>query len=109
MSEYWNALTDFITKNDFRAVMEKAQHFDWAVILKSFYFWLITLPILGYLLKTRKWRILIFMVTFGLFLVLVKNVIPPPGQAIPLHSVLVFIGGALGLVVINIYFLFMRD
>ena len=40
---------------------------------------------------------------------LLQNTLPPPGGTIPLEKVLVFLGGSVVLLAVNVYFLVMRQ
>jgi hypothetical protein len=109
LKELWSRIADFFIKNDFVSLMEMLRKLEWNVVLRSFYFWAVAVPLLIYIIMTKKIRLMVLGVSIGLFIVLLQKVLPTPGASMPLHDLLVFIGGTFGLVVVNLYFLFMRD
>ena len=109
MTELWGKFADFFAKNDFRTLLEMIRKIEWSEMLRNFYFWAAAVPFLVFILKTKKIRLLVFLISVGLFVVLLHTVLPEKGEPLPLYNLLQFIGGVFGLVVVNLYFLFMRD
>ena len=76
---------------------------------RSAYTWLIILPILIYLLWTKKYKIITAIVSFFLFLLLIQKTLSPTGETLSLHDLLIFLSGAVALIGLNIYLLFVRQ
>ncbi len=109
MKEYLLRMYDFLAANDFPTLMESIRQLDWRVVLKSGYTWLIAAPILIFILWTKRFKILIAFASLAGFLLLLQYTLPPAGEKIPLNDLLVFIGGSMGLVGLNLYLLFIRE
>jgi hypothetical protein len=109
LKELWDQFADFFAKNDFQSLLEMIRQVEWKEVLRNFYVWATAVPILAFILITKKIRLLVFIISLGLFVVLLQIVLPEKGQQLPLLSLLQFIGGVFVLVVVNLYFLFMRE
>ncbi len=109
MREYWDRLVQFLSQNDLPTLVRSLRDVDWAETTRSPVFWMVTLLVLVVLVWRKLIRLIIFMASVWAFLMLLPYVIPPEEGAIPLRDLLVFVGGTLMLVVINLYVFFMRE
>ncbi len=109
MQEHLKQIYDFLAAHDFPTLMEDMRQLEWSQITGNVYTWLITLPLLTFLVWTKKFKIIISLVTCGLFLLLVQRTLSPAGQTLAIHDLLVFLGGAVALIGINLYLLFIRE
>lgn len=109
MSEILHRVSDFLTTWDFPTTLEALRKLEWGQVARSAYTWLVVMPILIFLLWTKKYKVLIAISSFFLFLLLIQRTIPPAGEMLSLHDLLIFVGGAAGLVGFNFYFLFVRQ
>jgi len=109
IKNYWEKFVKFLADYDARKIVESVQQLDWNEQLWNPYIWLIGLPLLIYLTWKRKFNILMLAGSFVVFIFLVQNTLPPPGGAIPLDKILIFLGGSVALLGVNVYFLIMRS
>lgn len=109
VKEYLLRIYDFFAVHDFPTLMESIRELNWGDIAGSIYTWLIAVPFLAFLAWTKRYKIIIAGISLGLLLLLLQRTLPPPGENIPLPDILLFIGGTFMLVVVNLYFLFMKD
>ena len=107
--EVLNHIYDFLAAHDFPAILGAIHELQWNQVARSAYTWLIVLPLLIYLLWTKKYKILTAAVSFFLFLVLIQRTLSPAGDTLPLRDLLIFLSGAVALVGLNLYLLFIRQ
>ncbi len=100
-----------LVTNDFHTLARV--HFsklEWSQIARSPYTWLIVLPLLIYLLWTKRFKTIIAIVSFFLFLLLIQKTISPSvAGTLSLHDLLIFLSGAVVLIGLNLYLLFVRQ
>ena len=109
MTQLLNYIYDFLAKYDFPTLLESALKLEWSLIAKSAYTWLVVLPILIFLVWTKKYKIIAAIASFFLFLLLIQKTVSPAGDTLSLHDLLIFLGGAVVLVGFNIYLIFVRQ
>ena len=109
MKEFFLRIYDFLVANDFPTLVESLREMEWSHVLRSAYTWLISLPILIFLLWTKRFKVLIALASLGVFVVLLQSTLPPAGEKIPLNDLLTFLGGSFVLVMVNLYFILVRD
>ncbi len=109
MKEYLQHIIDVLAAYDFPTVLEAIRQLEWSEVAKSFYTWLIVLPLLTFLLWTKKFKALLCLISCVLFVVLVQRTIAPVGQTLALHDLFVFFGGAVALIGFNLYLIFIRE
>ncbi|MHC1729851.1 MAG: hypothetical protein AB9866_28260 [Syntrophobacteraceae bacterium] len=109
MKEFFLRIYEFLAANDFPTLLESVRQMEWKEVSRSIYTWLIALPLLVYLIWRKKVKTIVFLATSVLFIVLLQYTLSPPGQSLPLEDLLKFLGGAVALVGINFYMIFIRD
>ena len=109
MKELLNRIYDFLASHDFPTLLEAIRKLEWSQVAISVYTWLIVLPLLIYLLWTKKYKIITAIVSFFLFLLLIQKTLAPAGEALSLHDLLIFLSGAVVLIGLNLYLLFVRE
>ena len=109
MKELFNSIYNFLAVNDFPTLLESSRKLEWSQVARSPYTWLIALPIVIFLLWTKKFKIVIAIASFFLFLLLVQQYLPASGENLSLHNLLIFLLGALALIGLNFYLLFVRE
>lgn len=100
---------DFLADNDFDSIVEASRKLDWSQIAKSPYTWLIIVPFLIFLLWTKKYKIIIAIASFCLFILLIQKTLSHPGPTLALDDLLIFLAGAIALIGLNIYMFFVRE
>ncbi|MGA7875351.1 MAG: hypothetical protein WCA08_06775 [Desulfoferrobacter sp.] len=105
----WEKFVHFLAEYDSQKITETFRQLNWDEVLHKPLFWLIFVPVLGYLLWKRRFHTLLLIFSLVLFVALVLNTLPPAGQPIPLNKILTFIGGSVALVAVNLYFFFVRS
>lgn len=108
MGEYFSKIIDFLAQNDFPSIMERFRTADLHALLSNPVFWIIVVPIVLVLILQHKARYLILGASIILFGVLVQQTLAPPGEVMPLYNLLKFIGGTVGLMVVNVYYLWIK-
>ncbi|MGA2405033.1 MAG: hypothetical protein ABSG91_25600 [Syntrophobacteraceae bacterium] len=109
MSKVLNYIYDFLATHDFPTLLEAMRKLEWSHIVRSAYTWLIVLPLLIYLLWTKKYKTIAAITSFFLFLLLVQKTLSPASETLELHDLFIFLGGAVALVGFNIYLIFVRQ
>jgi len=109
MKEFLNRIYDFLATHDFPTLLGAIHDLEWRQVGRSAYTWLIVLPLLIYLLWTKKYKLITAIASFLLFLVLLQNTLSPAGDTLSLHDLLIFLAGASALVGLNLYMLFIRQ
>ncbi len=109
MKEFFNSIYNFLAVNDFPTLLAACRKLEWSQVARSPYTWLIVLPILIYLLWTKKFKIFIGIASFFLFLLLVQQYLPNTNENLSLHDLLIFLGGAVALIGLNFYLFFVRE
>ncbi len=107
LAQYWRQLLEFLKEYDTERVTRLIRATDWNVLLHRPLFWLITVPLLGWLVWKKYFRMMLLGLSLIAFVVLVQQTLPESGS-VPLDRILAFIGGCLVLIAINFYFLFIR-
>ncbi len=98
----------FLAEYDLPKIQEVVRNLDWGKVLSTPEVWFVAVPVLGYLVWKRKFRLMLFFASLAVFTFLLPNVLPAAGEAVPLPKLLMFLGASLGLVLINLYFLMVR-
>lgn len=89
--------------------MEAFRQLSWKDVTGSAYTWLIALPLLITLIWTKRFKLIIGVASFVVFLFLLQTALPPADGKVAIRDLLVFLGGTCGLLGINIYLFFVRD
>jgi len=109
VKELLNHIYDFLVTHDFPTLLESSRKLEWSQVARSPYTWLVALPILIYLIWTKKFKILTAIASCILFVLLIQSTISTGEDTLSLHNLFVFLGGAMGLIGINIYLIFVRQ
>ena len=104
-----NSIYDFLAANDFPTIIKAFSKLEWSQVARSAYTWFIILPLLTYLLWTKKYKIITAIASFFLFLLLIQKTISSPGETLSLKDLLIFLSGTVALVGLNLYLLFLRE
>ena len=98
----------FLLEYDLPKIQEVFRNLDWGKVLSIPEVWFVAVPILGIMIWKRKFRLMLFMASLVAFTFMLPYAMPAAGEAVPLTKLLTFLGGALALVLINLYFVFVR-
>ena len=109
MKEILQHIYDFLASNDSGVLLQRFRDLEWSQAARSIYTWLVIAPLLTFLLWTKKFKIITAIASFFLFLLLVQRTFSPSMETLRLHDLLVFLSGAVALVGLNIYLLFIRE
>ena len=109
MKELLKRFYDFLVVNDFDTLLAASRKLDWSQVAKSAYTWLIIVPLLIFLLWTKKYTTLIAIASFCLFVVLIQKTLSHAGETLALNDLMIFLSGAIVLIGLNIYLLFVRN
>lgn len=109
MKELANNFYEFLATHDFPTVLVAFRKLEWSQVARSGYTWLVVLPILIYLLWTKKFKAIVSLVSFVLFLFLSQKTLSPTDGTLPLQDLCIFLGGAAALIGLNLYMIFIRE
>jgi hypothetical protein len=109
MKELLHRIYDFLAAHDFPTILESLRKIEWSQAARSPYLWLIALPIAICLIWTKKYKLITALVSFFLFLLLIQKTLTPASGTLPLDDLLIFLSGAVLLVGINFYLIFVKD
>ncbi len=104
-----NSIYDFLAANDFITLVEAFRKLEWSQMAKSAYTWLLILPLLIYLIWTKKYKIITAIASFFLFLLLIHKTLSPSAETLSLPDLLTFLLGTVALIGLNLYLLFLRE
>ncbi|MCK8602702.1 hypothetical protein [Desulfoferrobacter suflitae] len=107
--ELWEKFINFLAEYDSQKITEIIRQLNWNEVLYKPLFWVLVVPMFGYLLWKRRFQTLLLIFSLVLFVMLALYTLPPAGQPIPLSKILSFAGGSIALVAVNLYFLFVRS
>lgn len=109
MKEAWNLFIKLLSDYDMDRLIELLRHLKWQDVLLNPWTWLVIVPLVAIALWRGRFSLLVMIASFMAFVWLLQNSLPPSGQSIPLSSLLEFVAGTVGLVVVDMYFLFVRE
>ncbi|MHC1741974.1 MAG: hypothetical protein AB9873_02965 [Syntrophobacteraceae bacterium] len=109
VGNYWKSFVEFLTEYKVDKVSDVIRGLDWQEVIRNPIFWVVSLALLGLILWKQQFKLLIVMASFVAFVFLTQLTLPPGGQAIPLTSLLEFVGGTMTLLAINVYFLIIKN
>lgn len=109
MKEIWNGFISVLKTYDIGKVMQLLAKLEWSQVVTNPWVWCVGILIVGFSVWKRRIGLVVLAGSCILFLVLVQHTVPKDNQAIALSSLLEFIGGATFLLVLNLYFLIIRD
>ena len=109
MKEALTQIQNFLTSQNLPTVMKELEKGGLNVLMKSAYTWMIVAPLSIYLLWTRKFKAIIFIVSLFLLVLLAQKTLAQSGDQIELPNVLMFVLGTAALAGLNFYLLFVRE
>jgi hypothetical protein len=105
----FDQIKKFLLEYDLQKLMDLLRNVDWHKTLSIPEVWFVGVPVLGLLVWKRKFRLMLFLASIVAFTFLIPLTLPAKtGDALPLEKLLMFLGGSLALVLINLYFVFIR-
>lgn len=109
MNEFLQRAYNFLVVNDFPTLLESIRQMNWANVVKDPVTWLIAAPIVTVLVWKKCFKLMTGMASFVAFILLLQYTLPPMGGKIALNDLVIFCGGAFGLVLFNLYILLVKD
>lgn len=109
VEHYWKSFLEFLTEYRTEKISEVIRNLDWQELIRNPVVWLVSLTLLGFIVWKQQIKLLIMMASVVAFVFLLQVTLPPTGQAIPLASLLKFVGGTMALLALNVYFLIIRS
>ncbi len=109
MKELLSDFYNFLVRYDFPTLLVAFRKLEWSHVAKSGYTWFIVLPILISLVWTKKYKAIVALVSSFLFLVLVQSTLSSVDGVLSLHDLFIFLSGAVVLIGINLYLIFIRE
>jgi len=104
----WENFISFLAEYDSQKITEIFRELDWQEALHNPFLWVVGLPLMAYLVWKRRFHALLLIFSLFAFVALLLNVLPTKGQPIPLSDIVMFVSGSIALVVLNLYFFFVR-
>jgi hypothetical protein len=109
MNEYLQRAYNFLVVNDFPTLLESIRQLKWGEVVRNPVVWLIVTPIVVALVWKKRFKLMVAFASFAALILLLQFTLPPAGDKIPLNDLVIFCGGALGLVLLNLYLLLVRE
>lgn len=109
LHEFLTRILQFMASHDTETIARQLANLDMSMIATNIYTWVIGVPLVIYLLWTKKFKIIIAFVSFCLFLVLLQHTIMNSGNKVDLKNVLSFIAGTTALIGLNLYLFLIRQ
>jgi hypothetical protein len=109
VKELVNNIYDFLAAHDFPTLVEAMSKIEWSQVARSPYTWFIILPLLTYLIWTKKYKTITALASLFLFLLLVQRTLQSAGETLSLDNLLIFVSGTVALIGLNLYLVFVRE
>ena len=109
LKEMWTDFVNFLKEYDVHKLQEVVRHLNWGELASNPITWAVGIPVLGFILWKKMFKLLLLSVSFVLLIVLLQHTAPAPGQPMPLNNLLTFLGGAVAIIAVNAYFLLIRE
>jgi hypothetical protein len=109
LENLWNDFVAFLKEHDLESIIELARLLDWSQVLTDPVTWLLGIPSILFIIYKKMFRLILLFASIIAFIALTQVTFTPPGQSMPLSNLLIFLGGSTVLLVINFYFLFIRE
>jgi putative effector of murein hydrolase len=107
--ETWEGFVKFLKEYDAHKIADVISQIKWENLLGNPVTWIVGVPILGFIVWKRMFRLLLLCVSFVLLIVLLQYTSPRAGEYMSLNKLLTFLGGAVVLIAVNAYFLLIRQ
>ncbi len=104
----FETLKKFLLEYDLLKIQEEFRNLDWGKVLSTPAVWFVSIPLVGYMVWKRKFRMMLLLASLLVFTLMLPHMMPGTGEDIPFSKLLLFLGGTLALVLINLYFVFIR-
>jgi hypothetical protein len=106
----WEELKKFLLEYDLQKLQTLVREMDWGKVAATPEVWFVTVPVLALLIWKRKFRLMLFGASLVAFTFMLPYAMPVPSadDALPLSRLLLFLGATLALILLNLYFLFVR-
>jgi hypothetical protein len=98
----------FLREYDVQTLQELLRNVDWQETLRTPEVWFIGVPVLALLVWKRKYRLMLLLASVVVFTFLLPLAMPATGEPLSVEKLLMFLGFSLALVLLNLYFLFVR-
>lgn len=105
----WERIVTFFKEYDVHKLTEALQNLNWMEVLKSPFFWLGAVLFGAWIVWKKQYKLLLLPFSFVAFSYLFRYSLPTSGQEVGLEQLLKFLGGAIVIVGVNIYFFFIHE
>ena len=105
----WERILTFLKENDVRTIGETMRNLNWGDVLRNPIFWLVALPLSGWIVWKKQFKLLILIGSLVAFAFVFQSVLPTSEQEISIDGLLKFLGGTIVIIAIDIYFFFIRQ
>ncbi|MDY0041759.1 MAG: hypothetical protein RBS57_15710 [Desulforhabdus sp.] len=108
LEKVWEGFVSLLAEYDSHKITETFRQLEWNEVLHYPLLWAVGISLLAYLVWRRRFQTLLLTFSLIAFIALLLNVLPTEGNPIPLSDIVFFISGSIALVVVNLYFFFVR-
>ncbi len=105
----WDKFVQFIKEYDLSRVMQLVRTIDWHKLLTNPIVIGVTIGFLGFTIYKKRLKPLVLTLSLIAFIFLVQLVTPQGSEYVPKEKIFMFIGGGIGLAILNIYIFFFHD
>jgi len=109
MSELFHSIHNFLVNHDFPTLIIALRGLDWTEVARSGYTWLIVVPTVTFLLWTKRIKTTVALVSVFFFVLLIQKTLSPATGSLALNDLVTFLGGAVVIIGINLYMVFIRQ
>ncbi|GLI33099.1 hypothetical protein [Desulforhabdus amnigena] len=109
MKEFWESFLHFLKEYDSQKIAGVIRDIDWSAAVRNPWAWVVGVSLLSFLIWKKQIKLMVFGVSLLLLTALLQHTLPPAGESMSLDKLLQFMGGAVALGGVNLYFLFMRE
>ena len=109
LKEYWDGFVQFLADYSIQKILEVIRELQWKELAGNPLVWLIGGSALIVMIWRRMIRLMISLVSLVAFFVMLQYTLPTPGETMQLNNLLLFIGGSSVLLLVNLYYVFIRE
>lgn len=109
LTAFWEGFVHFLKEYDSNKIAAVLREIDWAALAGNPAAWIVGVPLILLMIWKKQVKLMVLGISMVLFMVLLQHTLAPPGESMSLEKLVQFIGGAIALAGVNLYFLFMRQ
>jgi hypothetical protein len=109
LTAFWAGFVQFLKEYDSNKIAAVLREIDWAALARSPAAWIVGVPLVLLMIWKKQVKLMVLGISMVLFMALLQHTLAAPGESMSLEKLVQFIGGAIALAGVNLYFFFMRQ